>query len=79
MVYIREKRTVIIHNRHISPCVVNVFYHNSTVTVKQRDNTPLYVLSVDICRAVIFHTRDTGVIIEKFQAVALTDKFSVVN
>lgn len=63
----------------VAPGIVSVFYHNSTVTVKQRDNTPLNVLSVDICRAVIFHTRNTGMIIEKFQAVALTDKFSVVN
>ena len=64
----------------VAPGVVSVFYHNSTVTVKQRDNIPLYVLSVDICRAVIFHARDTGMIIEKFQAIVIAaDKFSVVN
>ena len=77
---IRNNYAVIIHNGNVSPRVVSIFYHNSAVTVKQRDNISLNVLSVDICRAVIFHARDTGMIIEKFQAIVIAaDKFSVVN
>ena len=71
MVYIREKRTVIIHNRHIAPCVIKISCDNCTAFVDDCKNVVLHVFSIEIRVSVVYYASNTRMVVEELQTVAL--------
>ena len=65
-----------IENFTIAPCVITIFYHNRAAAVKQESHVILRVLSTIICRAAMLYREYTRVVVEKLQAVALSDQIS---
>ena len=65
-----------IENLTIAPCVITIFSHNRAGAVKQESHVILCVLSTIICRAALLYREYTRVVVEKLQAVALSDQIS---
>ena len=53
----------------IAPSVVGILYHFTTALVKQRPYISLHVLTVDVLRFVMLHSRNAAVVIDEFQRV----------
>ena len=70
VVYIRSVR---IQYRMISPRIVLIFYHDIPVAVNKCDNISLPVFSVQIRSAVIDYARNSRIIIDELDSVALFD------
>ncbi len=65
MLHIDYVLSVCVYNRMIAPTIVNIFYHNVTVTVKYCYNIPLRVLTVKILFIRIYHARNAAIVIDK--------------
>ena len=65
-----------IENLTIAPRIIAIFYHNRAAAVKQESHVILRVLSTIIGAAAMLDGKNTCVVVEKLQAVALFDQIS---